>query len=348
MERVDVRLPGRSYPVLIGSGSRHRLAALVAEHSGVAVLADQALGDVGGEGRPVLRMPGGERAKTLAGLGTVLEFLEASGIRRDGALVVMGGGSLGDVGGLAASIWQRGIALYQVPTTLLAMVDSAIGGKTAINGVGAKNAIGSFWQPRGVIVDPDLLAPLPAAQYEAAFGEIAKYAVAQDEQLFQVLHARVDQLRAREPAALSEVIARCVRAKANVVAADERDEAGVREILNYGHTVAHGIEAASGFMASHGRAVAQGMRAAARIAASLGLCEAALVEAQDELLGLYRLPGPQPHVGTTEVLAALPGDKKSRGGEIRWVLPRALGRAETGHVVPAAVVEEAVRAILAR
>lgn len=312
------------------------------------VLADEALGDVGGESGKVLRMAGGESAKTLARLGLVLEFLENAGIRRDGALVVMGGGSLGDLGGLAASIWQRGIALYQIPTTLLAMVDSALGGKTAINGARAKNAIGSFWQPRAVIADPELLAGLPAAEYEAAFGEIAKYAVAQDERLFTILRENSEKLLAREPGLLGEVIARCVRAKAEVVAADERDEGGVREILNYGHTVAHGIEAASGFRAGHGRAVALGMRAEARIAAELGLCDQELVRGQDALLELYRLPGRLPEVTAEAVLAALPADKKSRDGKVRWVLPRAVGRAETGHLVPDATVEGAVRAILAR
>ena len=334
--------------MLVGAGARGRLPELVEGHPKVAVLADAALAehDVALPGTARLRLQAGESAKTLDGLRRVLGWLEESGVGRDGALVVVGGGSLGDLGGLAASIWQRGIALYQVPTTLLAMVDSAVGGKTGINSERAKNAIGTFWQPRVVVADMDLLRSLPASEYEAAFGEIVKYGVAMDAGLFALMQREREGLLAREPELLERVVARCLRAKAGVVGADERDETGIREILNYGHTVAHGIEAASGFEAAHGRAVSQGMRAAARIAASLGLCAADLVEAQDELLGAYGLPGELPPVTSERVLAALPRDKKARRGEVRWVMPREIGRAETGHRVPAEAVEAAVRALL--
>lgn len=354
MDRIEVAAGSGSYPVLVGSGAIQRLPELTSVHRRLAVLADSAFDPLktrlplpGDSQISWFSMPGGEASKTLSGLATVLDWLESSRIGRDGCLVVLGGGSLGDVGGLAASIWQRGIALYQVPTTLLAMVDSAVGGKTGINSAGSKNAIGTIWQPAAVVADPDLLASLPGKEFEAAFGEVVKYAVAMDAELFRLLEEHRDRLLARDAELLVPVISRCIRAKAGVVAADERDETGVREVLNYGHTIAHGIEAATGFRAAHGRAVAQGMRVAARIAALMGVCERSLVEAQDRLLEAYGLPGELPEARPDEILAALPSDKKARAGSIRWVLPTALGRAGSGHQVPPETVRRALAEVLA-
>jgi 3-dehydroquinate synthase len=290
-------------------------------------------------------MPGGEAAKTMAGLERVLAFMEETGLRRDGCLVVCGGGSIGDLGGLAASLWQRGIACYQVPTTLLAMVDSSIGGKTGVNTARAKNAIGTFWQPRAVLADLEYLRTLPEEEFRSAFGEVVKYAVAMDASLARLLRRDREKLLARDLGALEPVVARCVEAKASVVAEDERDE-GRRALLNYGHTLGHAIEAASGFHAVHGRAVAAGMRAAARVALRTGLCDQTVVAEQDDLLRAFGLPGDLPPVDIDDVLAALPSDKKSRGGEVRWVLPRELGRAEPGHRADARAVRAAVAEVL--
>ena len=296
-------------------------------------------------GAPTLQLEGGESSKTLARLGQVFEFLEQTRVGRDGCLVVCGGGSLGDLGALAASLWQRGIACYQVPTTLLAMVDSSVGGKTGVNTARTKNAIGSFWQPRAVLADLDYLRTLPEEEYRSAFGEVVKYAVAMDASLARLLRRDRERLLAHDPQALEPVIARCVEAKASVVAEDERDE-GKRAILNYGHTVGHALEAASGFSASHGRSVALGMRAAARVAHRAGLCNATVVSEQDELLRAYGLPGRLPEVDADAVLAALGRDKKARGGEVEWVLPVAIGRAEPGHRVSRRVVREVVCEVL--
>lgn len=330
MRRVEVALAAGSYPVLIGAGAVGELggyltgAALAIADRNVPALPELAL--------PTMAIAGGEEAKTVAGLETLLGSLEERRIGRDGTVVAIGGGTVGDLVGFAASVWLRGIALVQVPTTLLAMVDSAIGGKTGVNTRLAKNAVGTFWQPRAVLADTRYLESLPPEQLEGGWAEVVKYAMTLDPGI-----AELDDLE--------EVIERCVRAKAGVVAGDER-EAGPREILNYGHTIGHAIEAASGYSIHHGRAVAAGMRAAVRISAALGLCDRALVDAQDELLGRHGLPGPLPPLSADEVIAATGGDKKIRDGRRRWVLLRGMGEAETGHEVPDSAVREAVIAIL--
>ncbi|HYM66080.1 MAG TPA: 3-dehydroquinate synthase family protein [Patescibacteria group bacterium] len=248
---------------------------------------------------------------------------------------------MGDLAGFAAAVWQRGVRLVAVPTTLLAMVDSSVGGKTGVNGVRSKNAIGAFWQPSAVVSDLASIETLPPASYRDAFAEVVKYAVAMDRGLVDLLNRERPRLLAADPAILESVVFRCVAAKALVVAKDER-ERGPRAILNYGHTAGHALEAASGFRVSHGRAVAFGMRVAARIALSMELCSKRLVETQEALLDAYGLPDRLPHVDPARVLSAIPRDKKARRGKVAWVLPRRLGHAEIGHAVPAAIVRRVV------
>jgi 3-dehydroquinate synthase len=330
VRRVEVGLAAAAYPVLIGAGALGELGGFL---SGTAVaIADRAVPRLPELTLPTLAIEGGEGAKTMSGLESLLAGLEANRVGRDGTVVAVGGGTVGDLAGFAASVWLRGIALVQVPTTLLAMVDSAIGGKTGVNTATAKNAIGTFWQPRAVLVDTRYLETLPREQLEGGWAEVVKYAMTLDPGI-----AGLEELE--------EVIERCVRCKASVVAADER-EAGPREVLNYGHTVGHAIEAASGYTVQHGRAVAAGMRAAARISAALGLCDPSLVDAQDELLRRRGLPGPLPRLAVDDIVAATAADKKARGGKGRWVLLRGMGRAEPGHLVPDAAVREAVAEIL--
>lgn len=358
MARVTVDVPGRPYPVLVGHGALQELPRLVREMgaTAAAVITDRVVGEHWAA--PVLDglagcgvraaahvFEAGERAKTLAEVERALAFLEASAIDRHGVLVALGGGTVGDLAGFAAAIWLRGVRCIQVPTTLLAMVDSSVGGKTGVNTERTKNAIGAYWQPSAVVSDLSVLSTLPETEYVAAFGEIAKYAVAMDRELGERLEADRDRLLARSSEALEPVVTRCVELKARVVAADER-EGGPRAILNYGHTVGHALESASGYAAAHGRAVAFGMGAAARVAAHLGRCDASLISAQQALLQAFGLPGPLPPVSAEAVLAAIPRDKKSRGGAVRWVLPRELGRAEVGAQVPAEVVAQVVHGLL--
>ncbi|HKF78974.1 MAG TPA: 3-dehydroquinate synthase [Candidatus Dormibacteraeota bacterium] len=356
--RVTVEVPGRPYPVLVGHGVLAHLPALVADLgvTGAAVVADRAVAAsygrplaaalAGSRGpAPLLDVEAGEQAKTLAGVERVLAFLEAAGLDRHGLVVAVGGGTIGDLAGFAAAIWLRGVRCVHVPTNLLAMVDSSVGGKTGVNSPAAKNAIGAFWQPVAVVADLATLATLPEDDYLAAFGEVVKYAVAMDAGLAARLEAERGALLARSPAALQPVVARCVELKAGVVAADER-EGGPREILNYGHTVGHALESASGFTAAHGRAVAFGMKAAARIAVQVGVCDPGLVGAQDRLLDAFGLPGALPRVTADAVLEAVPRDKKRREQAVRWVLPTGLGAARTGVEVPGAVVAAVLRGLV--
>ena len=333
MRQVEVAHAGGAYPVLIGAGCLAELPRFL-EGQAVAVVdeAVPAMPELDLPGVRQLRIAGGEGAKTLAGVERLLAEFERHRLGRDGTVVAVGGGTIGDLAGFAASIWLRGVALVQVPTTLLAMVDSSIGGKTGVNTGGAKNAVGSFWQPRAVLADTRYLAGLPPEQLAGGQAEVVKYAMTLDPGLAEL-------------ADLEAVIERCAACKARVVAADEREQ-GPREVLNYGHTIGHAIEAASGYSVHHGRAVAWGMRAAVRISARLGLCETSLVEAQDRLLGRHGLPGDRPDLTLEEIMSATAGDKKARQGRLRWVLLRGMGRAEIGHEVPAAVVEAAVAEIL--
>lgn len=330
MRSLAVEIPGRPHPVLIGKGVRSSVAEFVTGRC--VIVADSRIGRLPPVEGTVVRLEGGEQVKTLAVVERLLSEFGSARLGRDGTVVSVGGGTVGDVAGFAASIWLRGVALVHVPTTLLAMVDSAIGGKTGINTETAKNAVGSFWQPRAVLADTDYLRTLPAEHRRGGMAEVVKYAMTMDPVIADLVLGE-------------ELIERCVRCKAAVVTADER-EAGRREILNYGHTVAHALEVVSSYRLPHGRAVAAGMRAAARLSVRMGLCEPGLVDRQDALLGAHGLPGQLPDLDLEDVLAALGTDKKIRDGRLRWVLLRSMGAAEPGIEVPAAAVREAVAEIL--
>lgn len=342
-----------SYPVIIGSNIHRELRGVVArlDPTGAAIITDSNVRPWAVKvARSIKRaglktaihvIPVGERSKSMNQLQEVLAFLERQRIDRGGCVIAVGGGTVGDLAGFAAAIWQRGIRLVGVPTTLLAMVDSSIGGKTGINGNRSKNAIGAFWQPSAVIADLACIETLPAVSYRDAFAEVVKYAVAMDRGLLDLLQKERPRLLDADRAMLERVVFRCVAAKALIVAKDEREK-GRRAILNYGHTAGHALEAASGFRISHGRAVAFGMRVAARIAMSMDMCSRRLVESQDAILTAYGLPDRVPHVDPARVLAAIPRDKKARRGKVAWVLPRRLGHAEIGHEVPSALVRRVV------
>jgi 3-dehydroquinate synthase len=354
---VEVAVPGRAYPVVVGAGALERLPEVCRRYTAALVVSDTRVASVTGEVRAKLdtagvahseiELEGGEGAKTLPVLTKVLQALEARSIDRGGCIVAVGGGSIGDLAGFAAAIWLRGIAHVQVPTTLLAMVDSSIGGKTGINSLQAKNAIGAFWQPGAVLADTSTLASLGDDEYRDAFAEIVKYAVAMDSDLFRLLSGEPVQrcLRERDAVQLETVIGRCVQLKAQVVAADERDQ-GRRAILNYGHTVGHALESVSAYSISHGQAVALGMRAAAWIATETGRSGPDVAAGQQQLLSAFGLPGPAPQVSTGDVLDSLARDKKARSGDVDWVLLREVGRAETGQRVPEEAVRRAVEQVL--
>jgi 3-dehydroquinate synthase len=347
-----------SYPVVIGSNIQRELRGVVArlDPTAAAIITDSNVRPWAVKVAKTIKraglktavhvVPAGERSKSMNQLQDVLAFLERQRIDRGGCVIAVGGGTVGDLAGFAAAVWQRGIRLVAVPTTLLAMVDSSIGGKTGVNGTRFKNAIGAFWQPSAVIADLASIETLPPASYRDAFAEVVKYAVAMDRGLFDLLQKERERLLDQDRAMLERVVFRCVAAKALIVAKDEREK-GPRAILNYGHTAGHALEAASGFRISHGRAVAFGMRVAARIALSMELCGKRLVESQDELLTAYGLPDRVPAVDPSRVLAAIPRDKKARSGKVAWVMPRRLGHADYGHAVPSALVRRVIRRALA-
>lgn len=294
----------------------------------------------------IYAIPAGERSKSMVQLQHVLGFLERQRIDRGGCVIAVGGGTVGDIAGFAASIWQRGIRLVAVPTTLLAMVDSSIGGKTGVNGRRSKNAIGTFWQPSAVISDLACIETLPNGSYKDAFAEVVKYAVAMDRGLFDLLQRNTPRLLEGDSSMLQKVVFRCVADKALVVAKDERDR-GPRALLNYGHTAGHALEAATGFRITHGRAVAFGMRVAAQIALGMELCSKRFVESQDALLEAFGLPDKPPSVDPKRVMAAIALDKKARRGKVSWVMPRRIGHAEVGHSVPAGIVRRVISKALA-
>ena len=346
------------YPVVIGRNVQRELRNVITrlDPTGAAIVTDSNVRPWAARVAKAIKraglrtaihaVPAGERAKSIAHLQEVLSFLERQQIDRGGVVIAVGGGTVGDLAGLAAAIWQRGVRLVAVPTTLLAMVDSSIGGKTGINGRRSKNAIGAFWQPSAVISDLAAIETLPAPSYRDAFAEVVKYAVAMDRGLFDLLQRNTPRLADRDPVMLQRVVFRCVAAKALVVAKDERDR-GPRAILNYGHTAGHALEAATGFRVSHGRAVAFGMRVAAEIALAMDLCSKRVVESQDQLLEALGLPRRAPHAEPKRVLAAIALDKKARRGKVAWVMPRRIGHAEIGHAVPGALVRRVVTRSLA-
>ncbi|HEY6378088.1 MAG TPA: 3-dehydroquinate synthase [Candidatus Dormibacteraeota bacterium] len=356
-EGVRVELGERSYPVLIGAGCIADLAGLLPPESRrVAVVTDRAvlgtgrrvLAGVRGTGRygRIVALRGGERLKTWARAGRLVTELARLRLERGDCVVAVGGGTVGDVAGFAAATYLRGIAVVHVPTTLMAMVDSAVGGKTGVNLPRGKNLAGAFWQPRAVVCDLDVLRTLGERAHRAAFAEIVKYAmVLDDDALRALLEDRLDALMARDPAALAAVVQSCCNLKAAVVGEDERD-AGRRAILNYGHTVGHALEAVAGFeRLLHGEAVAVGMRVAGRLSVVARGCPNSDIQWQDGRLrrcGLGEVAGIDPEA----VLERTHGDKKAREGAVRWVLLERRGAATPGHVLADEVVRSVVGEVL--
>jgi 3-dehydroquinate synthase len=275
----------------------------------------------------VAEIPDGERYKTMATLETILDAALSRGTDRSSVVVALGGGVVGDLAGFAAATLYRGVRLYMVPTTLLAQVDSSVGGKTGVNRPQGKNLIGAFHQPSGVLADTDTLATLPEREYRAGLAEVVKYGVILDGGFFERLERSVARLQAREPALLGEVVERCVQLKAYVVERDER-ERGLRRLLNFGHTVGHAVEKATGYSRLlHGEAVAMGMVVAARLSENLGLCGPDVANRVQALLSALGLATKLPaDVETAALIDAIAYDKKASGGKVAFVLAEAIGR----------------------
>jgi 3-dehydroquinate synthase len=363
---IQVELGEKAYAVVIGEGALASLGERIRDlgfqpATRVLVVSNP---DVHGPyGAPTLAsleragmaasalvLEAGEEQKTLASVARIHDEAFARRLERGSLIVALGGGVVGDMAGFAAATWLRGIAVVQVPTTLLAMVDAAIGGKTGVNHPGGKNLIGAFHQPRLVLIDPTTLASLPAREFRAGMAEVIKYGVIGDPDLFAALEtaagrdpqAGLASIEDVGPALLQTLLERSAAAKARVVAADEH-EGGLRAILNYGHTLGHAVETLSGYRRwLHGEAVGLGMLAAGEIAVAMGLWSAGEQERQRALIAAARLPLRWPELDPEAVLACLQGDKKVRQGRVRFVLPTAIGQVEIRDDVPPPTIRAAL------
>lgn len=355
MVRVTVPIPGRSYDVCVGSGLLGRIPEILPGMPGAStafVVADRKVSSrwfdrlaasLASVGLPavLLAVPEGEDAKTLRVYETLLHQLATQEAHRDDPIVALGGGAVGDVAGFVASTYMRGVPLIQAPTTLLAQVDASIGGKTAVNLPEGKNLVGTFAQPIAVIADVDTLGSLDERDFRSGLAEVAKYALALDPELLEMLELDPSAILARDPTALESLVGRCAAAKARTVASDERD-AGPRLVLNYGHTIGHALERLEAFAGrSHGEAVAAGMVCAARLAERRGLAGAGLAARTVRLLASLGLEPGGSLPDADAVLAACRLDKKYRGG-VRFVLLEEVGRP----VVVEDVSDDEVREVL--
>jgi 3-dehydroquinate synthase len=331
---ITVDLGPRSYPIVIGrklldggfdlSGFVIGGDCLVVSNVTVAPLyCEQLAPNLTGKSINTIELPDGEAHKTVATMQTILDRLVASGANRDTTIIALGGGVVGDIAGFAAACYMRGVAFVQIPTTLLAQVDSSVGGKTGVNHAGGKNLIGAFHQPQAVLIDTDTLTTLPDRELRAGLAEVIKHGVICDLGFFAWLEKNIDALLARDPAALAHAIQRSCEIKAAVVADDER-EAGRRAILNFGHTFGHAIEHCQGYGRwLHGEAVAAGMIMATELS---GLAETE-VQRLRKLLQRAGLPIQPPSIATDDWLKAMGMDKKVRQKQLRFVLLGALGDA---------------------
>ena len=344
MARIVVEIPGeRAYDVVVSAGQIDRLGAemrafdtnqkaLIITDAEVAERyldpAKASLKQVGYQ-VSVITVPAGESAKSVECASEIWHAMVECGLNRDSVVVALGGGVVGDLAGFTGSTFMRGLRIVQVPTTLLSMVDSSVGGKTAINLESGKNLVGTFCQPSLVCADVATLATLPEREWACGCGEIAKSAVIDSEDFFFWLYSHTDQLAAREPETVKEAVQRCIVFKASVVARDQEETKGVRECLNYGHTLAHAIETEAGYgVYSHGHAVAQGMRFASRLAVAHLGASMEFVQTQDALLDALGLPELRLKAEPERLLHLMKGDKKVRSGKLRFVLPRACGEWE--------------------
>jgi 3-dehydroquinate synthase len=351
VQRIDVNLGLRSYPIFIGAGAMER-----AEELGKAIPARDVLVVTNTTVGPLysarlmaalaprrcleVSLPDGEVHKTLANVARMLDVLVANRFSRDACVVALGGGVVGDMAGFAAACYQRGIAFVQVPTTLLAQVDSSVGGKTGVNHPGGKNLIGAFHQPAAVFADTNTLNTLPDRELRAGLAEVIKYGLIVDREFFDWLEANAAKLLARDPAALVHAIKRSCEIKAEIVGRDEREQ-GERALLNLGHTFGHAIESATNYSSwLHGEAVGAGMLLAAEMSQRLGWVSAAEVERVERILRKFGLPVDVKALPATTLAEKMKIDKKVAAGRVRLVLLKGIGKSVvTGDYADAALGE---------
>lgn len=341
MQTLSVHLGDRAYPIFVGEGLLPQAGEFLKRaglHGKVAVLSNptvaqlyldttcEALADAALEAVPVL-VPDGEEHKNLQTLASIYDRLVAERFERKSCILALGGGVVGDLAGFAAATYLRGIPYVQVPTTLLAQVDSSVGGKTAVNHQDGKNLIGAFYQPRLVLIDVEVLGSLPRRELVAGLAEVIKYGIIEDPALFDLLEQEIKRLMGLDRDLLIEVIARCCAIKARVVEKDEREE-DYRAVLNFGHTIGHALEAVTGYKQFlHGEAVGIGMAKAAAISAQQGFCDRSSLDRIRQLIEKAGLPAQiPPEVSMPGLMGAMELDKKSAAGKIKFVICAGIGK----------------------
>ncbi len=340
MRKLDVKLAGKrddSYSIHISAGISKEIPALLPPAHSYAVIADRKVGDLHGGNFlknmrrahlncTLITFPPGEKSKSRKIKEKIEDELLERGMGRDGCIIALGGGVTGDVAGFVAATYMRGIPYIQVPTTLLAMVDSSVGGKTGIDVPAGKNLVGAFYQPKAVFIDPKYLESLPKRQIKAGMAEVIKHAVIADRELFNQLWQQSDELLKARPDAMEPVLAKNCSVKAGIVSGDER-EGNLRQVLNFGHTVGHAIEKLSGYRSLHGEAVATGMAVEVEIARRIKLIPGEDVEKITELLKKFRFGLKLPkNTKTEDLLETMKLDKKSRKQRVRMALPEKIGK----------------------
>ncbi|MFW9925866.1 MAG: 3-dehydroquinate synthase [Candidatus Thorarchaeota archaeon] len=339
--RFDVHAESREYPVYIGQnliveineilkGSFDR-AFVISDDIITPFYLDSLVEKLNTSGIEVIPkiLQAGESSKTLDSVNDLYAFLSENLATRSDAIIALGGGVIGDIAGFVASTFKRGMMLIQVPTTLLAQVDSSIGGKTGVNLSEGKNLVGTFYQPHAVIVDVCTLNSLPTIDFLAGLAEVVKYGVTMDPELFQILVENRNEIILRNPAVLTIVVERALRNKAQIIKLDEREEKGKREILNFGHTIGHAIETCSNHTILHGQAVAIGMVEEAKLAVRKGLLEDSVLESLISILELYGLPTEIPdNLDIKQLSGVMKQDKKVRSGQLKIPVLVGLGKTE--------------------
>ena len=346
MNQIVVGLLERSYPIWIGDNIFSRIGealdeinfptrvGIITNPTVAELFCEDIVKEIASSGRQVdvVRIPDGEAYKTLSTLEEIYDVLIDRHYDRYSGLLALGGGVIGDVTGFAAATFLRGIPFVQVPTTLLAQVDSSVGGKTGVNHPRGKNLIGSFYQPKHVHIDVNALKTLPMREYNAGLAEVIKYGIIKDHHFFSWLEQNRQKLLERSPEALIHAVMMSCQIKANVVENDEKEQ-GLRALLNLGHTFGHAVETLSGYgVIKHGEAVAIGMVMAAKISNMLDLCSNSDVHRIEELLTFFDLPVMPPDYTASEYLAVMQRDKKVKDGIVRVVLNRGLGNADLFHI----------------
>jgi 3-dehydroquinate synthase len=354
-QQIDVQLGARSYSIWIGErlldgastlrdAIRGRHVLVVSDSHVAPLYLDKTLAAIGDRTTSRIVFRAGEASKSFEACSAIFDALAEMGASRDTTIIALGGGVIGDLAGFAAACWMRGIAFVQMPTTLLAMVDSSVGGKTAVNLPQGKNLVGAFHQPRAVVIDTTTLSTLPDRELRSGLSEVVKYGAIGNAEFFAWLETNADALLARDASALAHAIAVSCRQKAGVVVRDETEQ-GERALLNFGHTFGHAFEAVAGYgEILHGEAIAIGMRLAADLSTRLGMASDADARRLDALLQRFGLPIAVPNLDVDAILAAMRLDKKTVSGRLRLILWRGIGRAEVVDGIEESTIRDLLRA----